>query len=38
LEIYNLKNDLAETTNLAGIQKKLLKEFKAVLKREHVAQ
>ena len=38
IEIYNLKNDLAETTDLAGIQKKLLKEFKAVLKREHVAQ
>ena len=38
IEIYNLKNDLAETTNLARIQKKLLKEFKAVLKREHVAQ
>ena len=38
IEIYNLKNNLAETTNLAETQKKLLEEFKAVLKREHIAQ
>ena len=38
IEIYNLKTDLAETTNLAGSQKALVKEFEAVLKREHVSQ
>jgi len=38
IEIYNLKNNLAETTNLAETQKKMVEEFKAVLKREHIAQ
>ncbi|MED5277529.1 MAG: sulfatase-like hydrolase/transferase [Verrucomicrobiota bacterium] len=38
IEIYNLKNDLAETTNLAENQKALVAEFNAVLKREHVSQ
>ena len=37
-ELYNLKNDLAETTNLAENQKVLVAEFNAVLKREHVSQ
>ena len=38
IELYNLKNDLAETTNLAENQKALVAEFNAVLKREHVSQ
>ena len=38
IEIYNLKNDIAETTNLAATQSKLVEEFKLVLKREHNSQ
>ena len=38
IELYNLKNDLAETTNLAENQKALVAEFNAILKREHVPQ
>lgn len=38
IELYNLKNDLAETTNLAENQKALVAEFNAVFKREHVSQ
>ena len=38
IEIYNLKNNIAETTNLAATQSKLVEEFKLVLKREHNSQ
>ena len=38
IELYNLKNDLAETTNLAENQKALVAKFNAILKREHVPQ
>ena len=38
IEIYNLKNDIAETTNLAATQSKLVEEFKLVLKSEHNSQ
>ena len=38
IEIYNLKNDIAETTNLAATQSKLVEEFKLVLNREHNSQ
>ena len=38
IELYNLKNDLAETTNLAENQKALVAEFNAILKREHVSR
>ena len=36
IEIYNLKNDLSETNNLAKSQPELIEEFKAALKREHI--
>jgi len=35
LEIYHLKKDIGEETNLALGQKKLSEEFEAVMKREH---
>ena len=38
IEIYNIKNDLAETTDLAATQNKLVEEFKLALKREHDSQ
>ena len=36
LEIYHLKKDIGEETNLASRQKELTEEFEAVMKREHV--
>jgi len=36
LEIYHLEKDIGEETNLALQQKKLTKEFEAIMKREHV--
>ena len=36
LEIYNLKKDIGEETNLALQQEKLMEEFVAIMKREHV--
>tara|TARA_B100001741_G_scaffold212662_1_gene176040 strand:+ start:472 stop:1881 length:1410 start_codon:yes stop_codon:yes gene_type:complete len=38
IEIYNLNNDIAETTNLASVKKELVAEFKLALKREHDSQ
>ncbi len=38
IEIYNIDNDIAETTNLAATEKTLVEEFKLVLKREHDSQ
>ena len=38
IEIYNIDNDIAETTNLAATKKTLVEEFKLVLKREHDSQ